>query len=104
MALKIRLQRHGAKHAPVYRIVVAEAGNRRDGRYVELLGYYNPKARGQDLEYKLNLERIDYWLGVGAKPTDTTRSLVNRARRESPQEEVAAVDSEDKALDSAVTS
>lgn len=84
MALKIRLQRHGAAHAPVYRIVVAEADARRDGRFVELLGFYNPKARGQDLEYRMKIERVDYWLGVGAQPTDTVRSLINRHRREQP--------------------
>ena len=82
MALKIRLQRHGAAHAPVYRIVVTESTARRDGRCSEHLGHYNPKARGQELEYKMKLDRIDYWLSVGAKPTDTVRSLINRARRE----------------------
>jgi len=81
MALKIRLQRHGSAHNPVYRIVVAESSNRRDGRHNEILGNYNPRARGQDAELKINLERVDYWTGVGAKPTDTARSLINRARR-----------------------
>lgn len=82
MALKIRLQRHGSAHAPVYRLVVAESTARRDGRFVELLGHYNPRARGKDFQHKLNLERIDYWLGVGAKPTDTAKNLVRKARRE----------------------
>ena len=82
MALKIRLQRHGAIHAPVYRMVVTEARNRRDGRCNEVLGHYNPKARGKDIELKLNLERIDYWLGVGALATDTARGLIKRARKE----------------------
>ncbi|WP_269542363.1 30S ribosomal protein S16 [Cerasicoccus fimbriatus] len=81
MALKIRLQRHGSTHNPVYRIVVAEASNRRDGRHNEVLGNYAPCARGNDAELKLNLERVDYWVGVGAKPTDTARTLINRARR-----------------------
>lgn len=84
MALKIRLQRHGAAHAPVYRIVVAESTARRDGRHVEVLGHYNPKARGQDVECKLKLDRVDYWISKGAKPTETTRSLIRKARREQP--------------------
>ncbi|GHC00995.1 30S ribosomal protein S16 [Cerasicoccus arenae] len=81
MALKIRLQRHGSTHNPVYRIVVAESSNRRDGRHNEVLGSYNPRARGKDTELSINLERVDYWVSVGAKPTDTTRTLINRARR-----------------------
>lgn len=80
--VKIRLQRHGSKGAPVYRVVATEVTSRRDGRFIELLGTYNPKARGQDVELKLNLERIEYWLKNGAQPTDTTRSLIRRARRE----------------------
>lgn len=80
MALKIRLQRAGKKHAPVYKMVVAEALARRDGRFVEGLGHYNPSARGQDPEYKLNLERIEYWLSVGAQPTQTAKLLIKKAR------------------------
>lgn len=80
MALRIRLQRHGSAHAPVYRVVVAESTARRDGRFVENLGVYNPKARGKDLELNLKLERIDHWLGQGALPTDTARSLIKKAR------------------------
>lgn len=83
MALKIRLQRHGTKHAPTYRMVVAESSARRDGKFVENLGFYNPKAKGQEIEYKLNLERVDYWTGVGAQLSDTAKSLVKRARKES---------------------
>ena len=82
MALKIRLQRVGKKHAPVYRMVVAESAARRDGRYVEALGHYNPSASGQDPEYKLNIERLEYWLGVGAQPTNTARMLIKRARKQ----------------------
>lgn len=82
MALKIRLQRHGARHAPVYRMVVTESRHRRDGRFVENLGTYNPKARGQDQELNISVERADYWMGVGAQPSDTARSLIKRAKRE----------------------
>lgn len=82
MALKIRLQRHGSAHSPVYRMVVAESTNRRDGRHVEVVGQYNPKARGKDTELAIKLDRIDYWVGVGAKPTDTARSLIKKARKQ----------------------
>lgn len=79
MALKIRLTRVGAIHQSHYRVVVAETRSRRDGAPVEFLGTYNPRAKGEQL--KLNLERIDYWLGKGAKPSDTLHAMINRARR-----------------------
>ena len=82
MALKIRLQRHGATHAPTYRVVVAESASRRDGKFVENLGYYNPKARGQELEFKLDVDRVDYWVSVGAQLSDTAKALVKRAKKE----------------------
>jgi len=86
MALKIRLQRHGASHRPFYRMVVTEALARRDGRFVEVLGTYEPQAKRAEDEVKLKLDRIDYWKSVGAKPTDTAASLIRKARREAPAE------------------
>ncbi|MDR1413329.1 MAG: 30S ribosomal protein S16 [Puniceicoccales bacterium] len=80
MALKIRLQRRGNRHRPVYKIVVAESASRRDGRFVEAIGNYDPNARGNAPELALMLERADYWLGVGALPTDTVKSLIKKAR------------------------
>ncbi len=82
--LKIRLQRKGTRNRPVYRLVVAESTNRRDGRHNEVLGHYAPVARGSDPEYSIKLDRVSYWLSVGAQPTDTARTLINRARRERP--------------------
>ena len=82
MALKIRLSRYGTTHTPVYRIVVAEARSRRDGAAAEHLGTYQPRV--SDTPLKLNLERIDYWVGKGAKPTDTVRGLIKRARKAAP--------------------
>ena len=79
MALKIRLTRIGATHQPHYRVVVAEARSRRDGAPVEVLGSYDPRAKGDPM--KVNLERVDYWLGKGAKPTDTLHAMIKRARR-----------------------
>ena len=90
MALKIRLQRHGASHRPFYRMVVTEALARRDGRFVEVLGTYEPQAKRSEDELKLKLDRVDYWKSVGAKPTDTAASLIRKARREAPAEEAAA--------------
>ena len=84
MALKIRLQRHGASHRPFYRMVVTEANARRDGRFVEVLGTYEPQAVKKEDELKLKLDRVDYWVSVGAKSTDTAGSLIRKARRETP--------------------
>lgn len=85
MAVKIRLQRHGSKGAPVYRLVAADARARRDGRFVEVLGTYNPKATKQDDEFRsFKLDRIDYWLEQGAHPTDTARSLISKVRAATP--------------------
>lgn len=86
MAVKIRLQRGGAKHAPHYRVVVAESSSRRDGRFVEKVGTYDPRNKDESKQVNLNLGRIDYWIGVGACPTDTARTLINRARRSAPAE------------------
>ncbi len=86
MALKIRLQRKGTRHTPVYRMVVAESTSTRDGRFVEILGTYAPQARGQDKERVIKLDRVDYWLSVGAKPTDTANDLIRKVRREASSE------------------
>ena len=94
MALKIKLARTGATHNPVYRVVVAEARGNRDGRFVEILGTYQPKQRNNRL--KLNVERADYWVSQGAIPTNTSRSLIKKARKAAPAE-VAAVPAESTA-------
>ena len=78
--IKIRLQRHGARHAPFYRMVVTPATTRRDGKFIEVLGTYNPQAHSRTEELKLKMERIDHWLGVGAQPTDTAKSLIRQGR------------------------
>src|SRR5476651_558325 len=79
MALKIRLSRIGATHQPHYRIVVAETRSRRDGDAVETVGTYDPRTKGQQVN--LRLDRVDYWISKGAKPTDTLNSIIKRARR-----------------------
>lgn len=86
MALKIRLARGGAKQRPFYRIVVAEADAPRDGRFVEKLGTYNPMLEKNDPQrVTLNKERIQYWLSVGAQPTERVARFLGEAKlREVP--------------------
>ena len=77
MALKIRLARGGAKKRPFYRIVVAEASAPRDGRYVERVGTYNPMVpKDNDQRVTLKAERITYWLGQGAQPTERVQKML----------------------------
>ncbi len=92
MALKIKLSRAGATHNPVYRIVVAEARGRRDGRFVETLGTYSPKAKSEQLRF--NVERATYWIEKGALPTDTVRSLYKKASKSAPAQPAEAAASE----------
>ena len=94
MAVKIRLQRGGAKHAPHYRVVIAEASARRDGRFVEKVGTYDPCNKDEGKQLNLVLERVDYWLSVGAQPTDTVRSLIKRVKRAAPAVTAEAVPAE----------
>ena len=75
--VKIRLRRMGAKKAPFYRIVVADSRYPRDGRFIEEIGYYNPMTA--PAEVNVNGERAKYWLGVGAQPTQTVKTLLRNA-------------------------
>ncbi|MEF2845572.1 MAG: 30S ribosomal protein S16 [Eggerthellaceae bacterium] len=79
MAVKIRLARHGAKKAPYYRIVVADSRARRDGRYIEQVGSYNPVSN--PVAVKIDLEKVDQWIANGAKPTDTVARLIEAQRQ-----------------------
>jgi small subunit ribosomal protein S16 len=79
MALKIRLSRFGTKNEPHFRVLVTEARSRRDGAGVEQIGAYNPRAKANPLTIKL--DRYEYWLSKGAKPSDTIHSLVKRSKR-----------------------
>ena len=79
--LRIRLQRHGATHNPTYRVVVIESTTRRDGACVEVVGNFNPKARGNEPELQLNLEAVASWIKKGAQPSDTVKSLVRKAKK-----------------------
>lgn len=80
MALTLRLTRAGAKKRPYFRLVVADSRNPRDGRFIERLGTYDPlRARDDPARVKLNAERIKYWLGKGAKPSDRVARFLGAA-------------------------
>ena len=72
----IRLARGGAKKRPFYQVVVTDSRNRRDGKYIERIGFFNPIAQGGEVRLQLNRERIQYWLSTGAQPSDRVASLI----------------------------
>ena len=78
--LAIRLMRMGAKKSPSYRVVVKEKLSKRDGAYVENVGFYNPTR--EPVEIRLKMDRVNYWIGRGAQPTDTVRQLIRRQAKE----------------------
>lgn len=84
--VSIRLSRGGAKKRPFYHIVATDSRNRRDGRYLERLGFFNPIASGQEEKLRIDLERVDYWLGHGAKPSDRVAALVKNYRAQQQAE------------------
>ena len=80
MAIKIRLARGGSKKRPFYRIVAADSRMPRDGRFVEKLGTYNPLLpKDSEERVKMNMERIQYWIGQGAQPTDRISRMLEAA-------------------------
>lgn len=77
MAVKIRLTRLGAKKKPFYRVVIANSTAPRDGKFIEIVGTYNPMLSKENSErVKLNKERINHWLSVGAQPTERVAKLI----------------------------
>jgi len=76
----IRLSRGGAKKRPFYHIVVTDSRSRRDGRYLERLGFFNPIATGGESKLKMDLERADYWMGQGAQPSARVADLIRQVR------------------------
>lgn len=87
--VRLRLTRMGRKKRPFYRIVAADSRSPRDGRCIEQIGHYDPMK--DPAEIKVDLERVDYWLGVGASPSDTVASIIKRARQgDAPAEAPAA--------------
>ena len=76
----IRLARSGAKKNPFYHITVADRAAKRDGKFIERLGFFNPVAKGASEGLRLDLSRVDHWIGVGAQPTDKVKKLISKAR------------------------
>lgn len=77
----IRLQRGGAKKAPFYQIVVADSRRARDGRFIEKVGFFNPVARGQAERLRLDLARVDHWIGQGAQASQRVSQLIKELRK-----------------------
>jgi len=80
MAVSIRLRREGNLNNPYYKVVVADARSPRDGKFIELVGNYDPKKAGDNAN--VDLSRIDYWIKNGAQPSDTVRSIIKKARKQ----------------------
>ena len=76
----IRLARHGAKKNPFYHVTVTDRAAPRDGRFIERVGFFNPVARGHSERLRIDLDRVDHWLSVGAQPSDRVRKLIKVAR------------------------
>ena len=79
MAVKIRLKRIGAKNKPAFRIVVADSRSPRDGKFIEELGTYLPRKKGD--KFTLNLDRAKYWVSKGAQPSETVASFIKKAAK-----------------------
>jgi small subunit ribosomal protein S16 len=79
--VSIRLSRAGAKKRPFYHLVVTDSRNRRDGRYIERLGFFNPLGKESEENLRIDLERVDYWLSHGAQPSDRVSSLIKTQRK-----------------------
>ena len=90
MAVKIRLTRTGARNKASYRVVAADARAPRDGRVVEILGWYDPKLEGTNFELKI--DRVQYWLDQGAQPSTTVKSLWKKGKRTAATQETAPVE------------
>ncbi len=104
MSLKLRLSRAGAKKRPFYRIVVADSHSPRDGRFIEIVGTYNPiLPKTDDKRVVLKSERIQHWLGVGAQPTDRVlrfldaAGLAKRTPRNNPQKAMPGKKAQERA-------
>jgi small subunit ribosomal protein S16 len=79
MSVSIRLRREGTKNRPYYRVVVTDSRSPRDGKFIEIIGTYDPKQSGQNASF--DLERAEYWISKGAQPSDTVRSLIKKQKK-----------------------
>ena len=92
MAVSIRLRREGSKNRPYYRIVVADSRSPRDGKFIEIIGTYDPKQSGQNSSFIV--ERAEYWISKGARPSDTVRSLIKKQKKMVPTESASGPEPE----------
>jgi small subunit ribosomal protein S16 len=76
------MARGGAKNRPFYNIVVADSRMPRDGRFIERIGYYNPKAAEHEAKYRLRLDRVTHWISQGAQPSDAVKKLIKRGQKD----------------------
>ena len=79
MAVRLRLKRLGRRHRPYYRVTAVDSRAKRDGRVIEELGFYDPLAKDEASGLRIEKERAEYWLSVGASPSDTVRALLKRS-------------------------
>lgn len=86
----IRMARGGAKNRPFYNIVVADSRMPRDGRFIERIGFYNPKAAENEPKYRIALDRVEHWVGKGAQPSDAVRKIIKRGKAEAAGQAPAA--------------
>ncbi len=80
--VSIRLARGGAKKRPFYHVVVTDSRNSRDGRYIERLGYFNPRAKGQEIRLNLDADRIGHWISKGAQASDRVSKLIKEQSKQ----------------------
>ena len=85
----IRLTRAGAKKRPFYHIIVSDSRNKRDGRYIERLGFYNPIATAAEVELEIDRARVDYWLAMGAKASDRGSKLIKMDQEKAVEKSAA---------------
>jgi len=86
----IRLARGGARNRPFYNVVVADSRMPRDGRFIERLGFYNPKASEKEPKFRLALDRVDHWVKHGAQPSAAVKKLIKRGKSEITAQPAAA--------------
>lgn len=86
----IRMARGGAKNRPFYNIVVADSRMPRDGRFIERIGFYNPKAAESEPKFRLAMDRVAHWIGRGAQPSDAVKKLIKRGKAEAAGQQPAA--------------
>jgi small subunit ribosomal protein S16 len=84
----LRLSRGGAKKRPFYRVVAADSRMPRDGRFIEQIGTYDPRAESNAINLKIN--RIDHWINVGAQPSQTVKGIIKKFRKQAPQDAATA--------------